>query len=667
MIYLILLAGIWVGLYLTHNLIFFIILFIILFAFIYFRFSKKICLIFCASFLIGVSLSYVKFDIPKEQFVGVVSQSNENYYILYDGLERYYISEYDNDKEVGDILNIVGNKKQLYFANIESSFDFKTHLNDKGIYYEIEVKEINFIHKNFIKLKAFRNYFLSHYDEHVKGAVSTMLFGINDDSSLNDQLSSLHLYRLFNAGGVFINAFLMFFTFLYKIKFKEDKAKLFSFITLVPYFILAINKFSVFRVFFVQLLILINKYVLKNKFNYLEVISISALLLLVFNYHLAYQDGFILGYLISILFYFISSSFHFVKKKNRKLVNGLFIFLFFIPFEIEYYNEVSLLSPFICIALLPLFILINIFNLLCLYGLPIYFIPSFLLSCLNNFFNAFKINTFNLYSADLSIYVAFILECILVLTFYYYSIRFKPLYKLFSFIYLNILLVNFLPINRLIYQRIYFIDVGQGDSTLIVDRNKTILIDTGGNMYKDIAKECLIPFFKKEKIYKIDHLIITHKDYDHNGALDSLRNNFNVKNIVDYNDFPLKVNDLVIDNLNPLSHILPRGENDASYVLNFDFIGFNFLLMGDASSKIEKNILNKYPSLDCDILKVGHHGSSTSTSFEFIKQISPIEAIISCGENNRYNHPAFETLSVLSYFDVNVRRTDIEGTICYVG
>lgn len=667
MIYLLLLAGLWVGLYLTHNLLFFIILFIILSIFIYFRFTKKICLIFCVSFLIGIGFSFIKFDIQKEQYTGIVSQSNENYYILFDGLEKYYISEYDNDKEVGDILTITGNKKELYFINIESSFDFKNHLNDKGIYYELEVKEINFIYKNFIKLKAFRNYFLSHYDENIKGSVSSMIFGINDDSSLNDHLSSLHLYRLFNVGGVFINAFLMFFTYLYKIKFKEDKAKLFSFITLIPYFILAINKFSVFRVFFVQLLILINKYVLKNKFNYLEVISISALILLIFDYHLAYQDGFILGYLISILFYFISNSFNFVKKKNRKFVNGLFIFFFFIPFEIEYYNEVSLLSPLICIVLMPLFIFINVLNLLCLYGVPIYFIPSFLLSCLNNFFNVFKINTLNIYSGNLSIYFAFIFEVILILTFYYYSIRFKPLYKLFSYVYLGLLLINFLPINRFIYQRIYFINVGQGDSTLIVDRNKTILIDTGGNKYKDIAKECLIPFFKKEKIYKIDYVIITHEDYDHNGALESLKENFNVKSIVSQYDFPLKVNDLVIENLNPLSASLPRGENDASYVLNFDFIGFNFLLMGDASSKIERNILNKYPSLDCDILKVGHHGSSTSTSFDFIKQISPYTAIISCGENNRYNHPSFETLSVLSYFDVNVRRTDIEGTICYVG
>lgn len=667
MIYLLLLAGLWVGLYLTHNLLFFIILFIILSIFIYFRFTKKICLIFCVSFLIGVGFSFIKFNIQKEQYTGIVSQSNENYYILFDGLEKYYISEYDNDKEVGDILTITGNKKELYFINIESSFDFKNHLNNKGVYYELEVKEINVIYKNFIKLKAFRNYFLSHYDENIKGSVSSMIFGINDDSSLNDHLSSLHLYRLFNAGGVFINSFLMFFTYLYKIKFKEEKAKLFSFITLIPYFILAINKFSVFRVFFVQLLILINKYVLKNKFNYLEVISISALILLIFDYHLAYQDGFILGYLISILFYFISNSFNFVKKKNRKFVNGLFIFFFFIPFEIEYYNEVSLLSPLICIVLMPLFIFINVLNLLCLYGVPIYFIPSFLLSCLNNFFNVFKINTLNIYSGNLSIYLAFIFEVILILTFYYYSIRFKPLYKLFSYVYLGLLLINFLPINRFIYQRIYFINVGQGDSTLIVDRNKTILIDTGGNKYKDIAKECLVPFFKKEKIYKIDYVIITHEDYDHNGALESLKENFNVKNIVSQYDFPLKVNDLVIENLNPLSASLPRGENDASYVLNFDFIGFNFLLMGDASSKIERNILNKYPSLDCDILKVGHHGSSTSTSFEFIKQISPYTAIISCGENNTYNHPSFETLSVLSYFDVNVRRTDIEGTICYVG
>ena len=87
--------------------------------------------------------------------------------------------------------------------------------------------------------------------------------------------------------------------------------------------------------------------------------------------------------------------------------------------------------------------------------------------------------------------------------------------------------------------------------------------------------------------------------------------------------------------------------------------------MGDASKYIENLILNKYGSLDVDILKVGHHGSKTSSSFNFIDALRPKEAIISCGKNNKYGHPSIEVINILSYFDINIRRTDIEGTIVY--
>lgn len=87
--------------------------------------------------------------------------------------------------------------------------------------------------------------------------------------------------------------------------------------------------------------------------------------------------------------------------------------------------------------------------------------------------------------------------------------------------------------------------------------------------------------------------------------------------------------------------------------------------MGDASIEIEKKIMKNNPSLDCDILKVGHHGSETSSSLEFLKQVTPIEAVMSVGKNNYYGHPSSKVIKNLKAVNARIRRTDQEGTIVY--
>ena len=207
-----------------------------------------------------------------------------------------------------------------------------------------------------------------------------------------------------------------------------------------------------------------------------------------------------------------------------------------------------------------------------------------------------------------------------------------------------------------------FINVGQGDACLIQKGTTAILIDTGGSIYKDIANECLIPYFKKNQIYDIDLVITTHNDFDHNGALPELVNNFKVDEVVtNKSSFPLSVNGIVINNLNNKIH---DNDNDNTLVLDFKMWDKRFLIMGDASIKVEKEILSYYKNIDCDYLKVGHHGSNTSTSDAFIKKVTPKEAIISVGQNY-YGHPHKSVLDILERNNVKIRRTDLEGTITY--
>ena len=224
---------------------------------------------------------------------------------------------------------------------------------------------------------------------------------------------------------------------------------------------------------------------------------------------------------------------------------------------------------------------------------------------------------------------------------------------------------NFLPVTNIISSEVSFINVGQGDSCLIRKGTTTVMIDTGGLSYKDIAKETLIPFLRKKRIYNIDLLIITHDDFDHNGGVSSLISNFRVKKYVtDYQQFPIRVNGMTFTNYN--SYIQSDSEdNNNSLVIGFKLHKKNYLVMGDAPKEVEEKIINDNPSIKCDILKVGHHGSNTSTSEKFVSYLKPKEAVISCGYKNIYGHPHKSVIDILNQYKVKIRRTDKEGTINY--
>ena len=269
---------------------------------------------------------------------------------------------------------------------------------------------------------------------------------------------------------------------------------------------------------------------------------------------------------------------------------------------------------------------------------------------------------FSFYPID-SLILKLIIIALYIVFLYFVNIKYNKFSKNIFLIMSLILTIFSLPINNYIYDYLYAIDVGQGDCSLIVHKNKTVLIDTGGLTYEDIAVTTLIPFLKKVHVNKIDYVICSHSDHDHIGALDSLKQLMKVKNIInERSQFPLNVNGLIFENLNNYDY---KNENDSSLVNKFTFIGLTFLYMGDASTTIEKKIVNDYDLSDVDIIKLGHHGSSTSTSEEFLDATTPKEVIISLGHNNYYGFPNKVVLERLNKRNIKIRRSDIEGTIIY--
>ena len=240
------------------------------------------------------------------------------------------------------------------------------------------------------------------------------------------------------------------------------------------------------------------------------------------------------------------------------------------------------------------------------------------------------------------------------------------------------------------------IDVGQGDSTLIISphQKEVILIDTGGIIsyeeeWRKRNKEYhisnnIISLLKSLSIKKIDKLIITHGDFDHMGEAINLVNNFKVEKVIfncgEYNDLEKElikvldkkkikyyscIKELNIDK-NKFYFLQTEeydNENDNSNVIYTELEGYKFIFMGDASSTTEKEIMNKYNLPDIDVLKVGHHGSKTSSSDEFIDEMNPKYSIISVGKNNRYGHPNKEVLDNLK--DSKIYRTDQDGSIMF--
>ena len=231
-----------------------------------------------------------------------------------------------------------------------------------------------------------------------------------------------------------------------------------------------------------------------------------------------------------------------------------------------------------------------------------------------------------------------------------------------------------------------FIDVGQGDSTIIRMNHKTIIIDTGGNPKKEglITTSIIKPYLKSKGINKIQTLIITHGDFDHMGEAINLVENLKVEKVIfncgNYNYLEKElikalnkkkikyyscIKELNIDNnkLYFLQTNIYDNENDNSNVIYTELNGYKYMFMGDASVTTEKEILSKYNLSNIDVLKVGHHGSRTSSSKEFINEINPKYSIISVGKNNRYGHPNKEALNNLN--NSKIYRTDRDGSIMF--
>lgn len=208
------------------------------------------------------------------------------------------------------------------------------------------------------------------------------------------------------------------------------------------------------------------------------------------------------------------------------------------------------------------------------------------------------------------------------------------------------------------FAEVTFINVNQGDSILVrlPFNSYNILIDTGQESSYDQVKSLL----KAKSIYEIDAIYISHSDSDHSGNMKKLNEDFIIHEIKEGHDVAIENEKVVFHDINDF---ISKDTNDSSQVLYFMINGVRFLMTGDISSRIEKELIKKYDNLNIDILKVSHHGSNTSTSQDWLNKTNPVLAIISSGINNRYGHPHQETLNALDKKQILTLNTQDDGDI----
>lgn len=231
---------------------------------------------------------------------------------------------------------------------------------------------------------------------------------------------------------------------------------------------------------------------------------------------------------------------------------------------------------------------------------------------------------------------------------------------------------------------IHFLDVGQGDCTLITCKDEAMIIDAGNNNKGSLVKS----YLSSKNITKLKYVIGTHPDTDHIGGLDVVIYNFDCETII----MPDEKKDTatyrdVIDTIKNKNYKITLPEvgktytlGDASFTIvspskdysdcNDSSVSFlmthgenTFLFTGDCEEEAENDMLNSGMALDADVFKAGHHGSKTASTKEFLEKVTPKYVVISCGEGNSYGHPHSEVLNNLRQMNCLVYRTDEQGTI----
>lgn len=626
--------------------------------------------------------------------------------------------------EIGDVLLIEGDFKQPETQRNYGGFNYKMYLRSKNIYGSIKVNEYKKISKKkgvYWGLKRFiyeiRQSIIKLFNNKLSIKNASLLRGliIGDKSDIKeDVLESFRnasLSHILAISGAHFSYIILILNFINK-KIKVKKlGYLLSILVMLFFMELTGSTTSVLRAGIMNIVVIISKLIYR-KCDFWTNLSLSLLIQMLINPYVIFDVGLQLSYLgvIGIVTLY-EKVFRILKFKIISVTIAANIII--IPIMMYNFNTLSfsfIISNIFASILLGPIIILGILSVIFRFKI-IFLILNILLSLLTKIADIFgSIEFLSINVITPSIISIFIYYLIVYIVFY----KVKSCMKLKKFLILLICAVlilnlNYEAINATIKQEllINFIDVSQGDCTLIRFEGKNILIDGGGSTDKNnnIGKQVLLPYLLDKKITNIDYMIISHFDSDHSQGLMYIINKIKVRKIIigiQKERYPnyiklcnivenhnkkqknkkdrIEINTILEgDSINikelKLICLWPNSKklinensiNNNSLVLKLLYGKFSMLFTGDIEEIAEKVILKEYnlnqELLKSTILKVAHHGSKTSSSDELLKVVSPSIALIGVGKDNKFGHPSNENIQKLKNNKISVYRTDKMGEI----
>lgn len=643
--------------------------------------SNKIyyCLLIATILYVGikVKIGYTSKINVNEDFTGIVTtivKKENSFKLTIKGKEKLivYISNIENI-ELGDKVVVKGKYTLPKKATIPNNFDYQKYLYNNHIFYIMYAKELKIIKKNQNITFKIKKYILDKTSNYTNnGYLNAFIIGDKTDLEFYETYQNNGISHLFALSGMHIS---MLSLIIYKLVNKFKHKDLIVIMFLLFYITLTNFSASILRTIIFFIILKLNKKLDLN-ISTKNALLITLSIIMIYNPLIVFDIGFQYSGLVT--FGLIVSTKYYKKNYFYNLFITSFIALLFsVPITLYNNYELNLLSilnnlinvPLITFVIYPL----SLLTFLLKFMEPIYNLIINLLEFINNISSIFSLNII-----VPKVHIIFYLIYYLLIYLYIESNNKK--YILIACLYLlSFKLKPFIDRNNYVY----YLDVGQGDSSLIIYNDNVVMNDTGGTSNYNVSSGC-IKLLKSLGYSHIDYLILTHGDFDHMGDSIYLINNYKVKNVVLNNDSFNELETNLIKELKkkkikfyqnvekmPISNNIITilnteeydNENDNSNVIYIELNNYKFMFMGDAGVDKEKDILERYNISNIDVLKVGHHGSKTSSSKSFINKINPKYSIISVGKNNRYGHPNKEILNNLDHS--KIYRTDEDGSIMF--
>lgn len=640
----------------------------------------------------------IKFNNSKKEYINNIVKvykviKYEDYEKVYINVNntRYYFNDSSNMYFSGDILYIEGNIKQIPKAHYEHGFNYYDYMMYQDVVGKLEVLYIEKVDHTFginIFHEKLSTYIRSNFKHKNASIIEALIIGEkhNLDSDINKQIKLVGISHLFVISGLhieLINKALDKFLSLLKV---PNRIKyIVILVILLLYFMITSFLVSILRVI---ISFIFNKIFKLKSLNTIDKLSLNAVIVLLINPFNLFSYSFLLSYMIVFGILIISPKLKKEKGIKSFIFNNIFISftstLISLPIVIRISSDINLLSilfnlffiPFVSYIMLPLsFIVFVIPPLEVIYSFVVD-VFLFLIKMLS------KIDILTISFGHISLFFVIIFYLLFFLSFINKKYKIKRIIK-FNFIFYLVFLFYlpyFNPVNE-----VSFLDLPSGEATFIhIGYNKkNILIDTG-----DVDASNLVSFLKSKGVKKLDTIIISHGDSDHIGGLKTLIYEFRISNI--YLSYYDSVSKEIISNYHlPKTNIyyLKKGDefyieklyfkvlwpssnqfdvNNNSLVIYSKLFNVTYLFTGDIEKDAEIKFVKEVGKINVDVLKIAHHGSKTSTTYEFLNSISFKYAVAMNGYQNTFGFP-HETIvkRINSLNNVVMFNTLDSGTITF--